>query len=62
MYFRVNALRSRQKKITFEFRTIDSELTARGAGASAIGRKLDNVADAFGNNTKKNILYTAMFA
>lgn len=39
MYSRVNALRSRRmKKITFEFQTIDSKLTARGAGADGIGR------------------------
>lgn len=38
-----------EKKITFEFQTIDSQLTARGAGDDAIGRKLDNAADAFTN-------------
>lgn len=38
-----------RKKITFEFQTIDSQLTARGAGDDAIGRKLDNAADAFTN-------------
>lgn len=48
----------REKKITFEFQTIDSKLTARGAGVDAIGRELDNAADAFTNI----FLHTAMFA
>lgn len=47
MYRRVNALP--REKITFEFQTIDSQLTARGAGSDAIGRKLDKAADAFTN-------------
>lgn len=55
----VNALcRCQKKKITLEFQTIDSKLTARGAGVDAIGRKLNNAADAFTNI----FLHTAMFA